>query len=512
MRLDGHLSEVYLAQEQWEPALECLNRYLESTPPAIEGYERKVKILKRLGRVGEVIPALRRYVDADANHLGLRLLLAHELAIQADRQGEREAETIYIQLERSYTHVQVIGGLFALYLRQQRTEMVLLKLDEVWKVIEAKDSAEDVKAQAVDRAKMMLEVLKGDRKLVQSLLQSAMRDLNRRTPRAFNTWRTLATLASRSRILDTAEAMYRQALRQANPGFEAEIADGLVSVLWSAHKPAEVAEICREMLADRQGVNQVLFRFHLALALANLDQYDEAVREIDQAIKLSSDGGRLSTRIRKVHILRRAQRFEQAVAECKSMLEESTNPGQIREIRSALSHTYGAMKQTAKAEAELRKILELDPNDATANNDLGYQMAEQGRNLDEAERMIRKAIDLDRSQRKLSADVEAENAAFLDSLGWVLFRQGKLDEAKRWLEQAATMVEGEDDPTVWDHLGDVRAKLNLPTPAREAWQKALVRFERDRRTYPADRLEEVKRKLRQLEPRTIPATPVKRGD
>ena len=112
-------------------------------------------------------------------------------------------------------------------------------------------------------------------------------------------------------------------------------------------------------------------------------------------------------------------------------------------------------------EGQLRKVLESSPHDATANNDLGYLMADRNKNLAEAERLIRKALELDKQLRGATTAKAAdeENAAYIDSLGWVLFRRGKLDEARRELERAAKLPDGEDDPVVWDHLGDVCFRL-----------------------------------------------------
>src|SRR5205814_2307409 len=104
-------------------------------------------------------------------------------------------------------------------------------------------------------------------------------------------------------------------------------------------------------------------------------------------------------------------------------------------------------------------------------------LAEQNRNLDEAERLIRRAIELDRRARSAgdSDDFEEEqitendNAAYLDSLAWVLFRKGKLGEARQWLEKALALPDGKHDATVWDHFGDVCYRLKDVAKAREAW-------------------------------------------
>jgi Flp pilus assembly protein TadD len=158
------------------------------------------------------------------------------------------------------------------------------------------------------------------------------------------------------------------------------------------------------------------------------------------------------------------------------------------------------------ADKQLLLILESDPNDATANNDLGYVWADRNKNLDEAERMIRKAIELDKQQRSggtsLDPDADKDNAAYVDSLGWVLFRKGKVNEARRELEKAAALPSGDEDPVVWDHLGDVLFRLNDKPKAKAMWEKAKEMYEADARVSSRGRrdgrLDEVKRKLARI--------------
>jgi len=161
---------------------------------------------------------------------------------------------------------------------------------------------------------------------------------------------------------------------------------------------------------------------------------------------------------------------------------------------------YSAAKDYAKAEEQLQILLENDANDATANNDLGYQWAEQGKNLEQAEKLIRKAIELDRKQRVtgtvLGTDADRDNAAYVDSLGWVLFRRGRLDAARKELEKAVALPEGVEDPTVWDHLGDVCFRLGDKAKAKEAWTKAVELYEVAHERMIDDRYKEIKEKLK----------------
>ena len=105
--------------------------------------------------------------------------------------------------------------------------------------------------------------------------------------------------------------------------------------------------------------------------------------------------------------------------------------------------------------------VELDQGHAQALNYLGYMWAERGVNLAEAEEYIRRAVDL-----------EPDNAAYLDSLGWVLYQQGRYHEALVPLERAAQLAAAQPDTAIEEHLGDVLQKLGRRNEAVKAWERA----------------------------------------
>lgn len=130
----------------------------------------------------------------------------------------------------------------------------------------------------------------------------------------------------------------------------------------------------------------------------------------------------------------------------------------------------GAMLERTKhydaAEAEFRKVLEMDPENSSALNYLGYMLADRNVRLDEAQKMIGKAVEL-----------EPQNGAYLDSMGWVYFRQNRLDEAADYLEKALQLPSVAKDPTVHDHLGDVYFKQGKIREAIAQWQSSLKEYE-----------------------------------
>lgn len=115
----------------------------------------------------------------------------------------------------------------------------------------------------------------------------------------------------------------------------------------------------------------------------------------------------------------------------------------------------------SEAEDAFRKLLVLRPNDAAAQNYLGYMWADKGVHLDEAYAMIQKAVAR-----------EPRNGAYLDSLGWVCFRLGKTEAAERNLLEAHRR--DPDDPTIEEHLGDLQARQGNMDRAIAHWERALT--------------------------------------
>ncbi len=119
--------------------------------------------------------------------------------------------------------------------------------------------------------------------------------------------------------------------------------------------------------------------------------------------------------------------------------------------------------ERGEAAGHFLACIELDGGHAAALNYLGYMWAERGENLDDAERFIRRALERD-----------PESAAYLDSLGWVLFQQGRYHEALDPLQRAARISAADPDPIIEEHLGDVLDKLGRRQEAIKAWERALA--------------------------------------
>jgi tetratricopeptide (TPR) repeat protein len=502
VRLNWNLCELAAAQERWAEAMEALDAYLQHSPAQVEPYEKKVELLRKLGRERDIVPALRRFAAQDEYHLGLQLLLAREMA--KEQRLRREAETMYHTLLKKNIKPEVYLGLFRLYQSTDAMNKVLDLIDESAKVLQAEEEPKktDVREVAAERMRVMIGVLRTEPELVGALLPAALTEIVREQKREIESWRLLAALAARARKLPEAERFFRQcmvsSLTQQN---EQRVYTGLIQVLLLQKKYADVVTICQSALNGPRRAhnsNAVIFEANLATALTELGKFDEALDHADKAIKLTSEDSKVSQRNHKSEILARAERYNDAIRECTETMKDFPQLPRVRQTRYTLSNVYSLKGEHEKSEEQLRLILEDDPDAPLANNNLGYQMADRNINLDEAERMIRRAIEVDRSIRK-EAGEDGDNAAYLDSLGWVLFRKGQLDDARQWLEKAAALFDGADDPTVWDHLGDVYAKLRMPAKAKEAWQASAKLYDAGTRRKNDSRRAELDKKLRTVE-------------
>ena len=138
---------------------------------------------------------------------------------------------------------------------------------------------------------------------------------------------------------------------------------------------------------------------------------------------------------------------------------------------------YERTKQWPKAEADFKKALELYPDQPMVLNYLGYSWIDQGINLDEGFRMLRRAVE----QRPTDGYI-------VDSLGWAYYRLGRFEDAVRVLERAVELRAS--DPVINDHLGDAYWKVGRKLEAGFQWSHA-----RDLKPEPED-LEKIEQKLK----------------
>jgi Tfp pilus assembly protein PilF len=232
--------------------------------------------------------------------------------------------------------------------------------------------------------------------------------------------------------------------------------------------------------------NDTPIRASQALLLGENEQTDEAVKLLgaEKGSELDRD-----TYLNLSQVYERGHRYTQAEEAARKAESMANDPHDNETAWLMLGAVYEKQKQYDKAETEFKKVLGVNPKNAQVLNYYGYMLADRGIRLDEAQDLIQRAVDQD-----------PNNGAYLDSLGWVYFKQNHLQEAETNLRKA---IEREShDPTIRSHLGDVYAKQGRMDQAAIEWEKSLAEW---RRSLPADlesdKVAEVEKKLNQVKHR-----------
>lgn len=198
-----------------------------------------------------------------------------------------------------------------------------------------------------------------------------------------------------------------------------------------------------------------------ASVLADSGRSDEAASEVRKLLDGKNDRATYLTIAQMYEKGKNYPAMGKALDEAEKLSSTNDEKETVYFMRGAM---FERMKKPEQSEAEFRKVLAINPASASALNYLGYMLADRDVRLSEALEMIRKAV-----------EQEPHNGAYLDSLGWVYFRLGKLDEAENYLKQAIEKTG--TDPTVNDHLGDVYAKQGNLKDAITQWEKATRLWE-----------------------------------
>jgi tetratricopeptide (TPR) repeat protein len=201
-------------------------------------------------------------------------------------------------------------------------------------------------------------------------------------------------------------------------------------------------------------------QIELAGSLAAEDRIDDAIASLRAAIRRDPDAD--EARLTIAGLYADAGRHEAAVKAADQAIARL--PGEPAQDAWRFYVTRAAslieLDRFAKAEVDLKRAVEIAPDEPVALNYLGYSWAERGINLDEAFALIEKAVAL-----------RPQSGAIIDSLGWAHYQRGDYEAALPHLEKAAALEPG--DPTVTEHLGDLYWRIGRTVEARFQWERAL---------------------------------------
>lgn len=213
--------------------------------------------------------------------------------------------------------------------------------------------------------------------------------------------------------------------------------------------------------------------------LRRTDKPDAAIEVLEQLATAHPDLPEVHVAVGDLY--RSQENFAAAVPAYDRALDLYTKRGDDQWfVHYARAISHERLDHWPEAEADFRRALELNPDHPQVLNYLGYTMVEKHINLDEALNMIERAV-----------AAQPESGYIVDSLGWVLYRLGRYEEAVVHMEHAAELMP--TDPVVNDHLGDVLWAVGRQVEARFQWKRALSLNESE----PSSELEpeRVRRKL-----------------
>jgi tetratricopeptide (TPR) repeat protein len=200
-------------------------------------------------------------------------------------------------------------------------------------------------------------------------------------------------------------------------------------------------------------------RLRIAALDAQEDRFDQAVRRLRVLVAEKPD--RIDAALTLADLLRGKERYADAVSAYDTALSR------VKAVDERYWPVYFGrgivlerVKQWPKAEADMKKALELSPEQPYVLNYLGYSWIDQGLNLDDGMKMLKRATEL-----------RPDDGAITDSVGWAYYRLGQYDKAVEWLERASEQKG--DDATIVEHLGDAYWHVGRFREARFQWERAL---------------------------------------
>lgn len=201
-------------------------------------------------------------------------------------------------------------------------------------------------------------------------------------------------------------------------------------------------------------------RIEIAGGLAASEKSEEAASVLKDAIRRDASGVELKWTLANLYA--GEGRHDDAVGVLDAVIRNLPETPSEDSWRYYVSRGGSLLEldRWEKAEADLQRAVELAPEEPTALNYLGYSWAERGVNLDEAFKLIEKAV-----------AAQPHSGAIVDSLGWAHYQRGNYAEAVMHLEKAASLEPS--DPTITDHLGDVYWRLGRKVEAAYQWERAL---------------------------------------
>lgn len=463
--------EVAGTARQFERALELSNLWLSIEPNSATAQQHRSSLLILTNRLDELAPQLAVLLEQDKNNLNGNLMhLNRMLARHPDKKA-----VLHLIERITAPYPQVPEAHFALAQAALGAGERSRSLSEIELALQLRS---DWEPAALLRAQ--IEAERSTEQAVLSLQQFVNRNPSLRDARM-----TLARLLVSNRRYEEARAHFNRLLRD-NPENPEVIYPVAILALQDGDSETgrrELEHLLKTDFPDKSTVNFFLGQLaqdrqdpeqaakHFAL-VSEGEQYlnarsrlaqilwqqgkTEAARQLLHETQAKTNSERAQLLIAEAALLRDAQRNEEALATIESGLESQPDDLELLYESAMLCDRLGRHDQL---ESRLQQLLKLKPDHAHALNALGYSLADRNLRLDEALQLINRALAL-----------LPDDPYITDSLGWVHFRRGELNDAVRLLQQAFTQKQ---DPEIAAHLSEVLAALDRRREAETLLRNSL---------------------------------------
>jgi tetratricopeptide (TPR) repeat protein len=447
------LASVYSDRGNARSASELLDKLAKKNPSA-RAYLGLASNYEQMKEWSLAADALKKAIDLDPTHVEWNAQLAEYQA----RAGKYEdALQTYQDLAKlSPQDAAPYLGMAQIYIEQQKYPQAHQMLDKAKAIepdnLELKDTEVqlyDKEGKTADAIAVLNDMLESTSRRTYEPAQREVRgrmleqlgmlyEKNKDYDKAVDTFREMGTVdpekgaRSEALIVDT----YRTSKNFAKADQESEAAQKKFP------SDRTLREVRAQLLTDEGKTQQAVDELKKLLDGKNDRETYLAIEDVYQKAKDYSDAAK-------------------ALDEAERLSSNNDDKAGVYFQRGAL---YERQKKYDQAEKAFRQVLDSanpkDPIYASTLNYMGYMFADQNMRLQEAEDLIKKAL-----------DIEPNNYAFLDSMGWVYYRLNKLDDAERELTRSIEIES--KDPTIHDHLGDVYSKEGKLKEAIAQWQSSL---------------------------------------
>lgn len=473
-KIAARTARIAAFSRDFEVALKAAKRWVALEPDSVEANQVAGLLMVRDGRPEEAAHYLGKVIELggkDKYELGfarISLLMARQTVSEAELKTMallRDRFPDVSHAHRSYAEVAYRAGKYEEALSEAQRALDLDPGDESAKILknrvllamgrvdEALDGMRRLAAESPDDAELAHGLA---RMLVQANRYEEAHEQYLRTqelqPGNFDVLYSLALLEVELKRYDDAVKNLQKLAKSPTHADDAHYYLGRVEEERQHYDMA-----MSWYLRIKSGERYLDAQTRVATILAKLGKQQEAIAHLEQLRRATTDEAAVvRLDLAQGDIYRAAGDYQQAYDFYSRALEKRPNNIDLLYARAMTAEKLGHIEWL---ERDLKTIIKLEPDNATALNALGYTLADHGKNLQEALDFIKRALAL-----------RPDDAAILDSMGWVNYRLGNLEEAEKYLSRALNKLE---DPEIASHLAEVQFERGKRDKAIETVQKGL---------------------------------------